>query len=155
MGWGRLGGTTPATCAWLLGAAPELRAAPATSPAGAREPGEAAKAWELGEGSESQGNSGKLGVWDSLAAADSHPELCSRSAGSSSDSRVRRASQGLAWDQPWSYPSRAAGPEPFPCQSRGMQALRPCFPICPAAAAWHTRVVGLLVVPYAAGSCLS
>lgn len=75
MGWGRLGGTTPATCAWLLGAAPHLGAAPSTSLPGAREPGEATEASELGVGSESQGNSVKLGVWYSRAAADFHPEL--------------------------------------------------------------------------------
>lgn len=80
VGWGRLGGTTPATCARLLGAAPELRAAPATSLSGAQEPGEAAEASELGVGSERQGNSGKLGVWYSWAAADFHPELLNLSA---------------------------------------------------------------------------
>lgn len=80
VGWGRLGGTTPATCARLLGAAPELGAAPATSLAGAREPGEAKEASELGVGSESQGNSVKLGVWYSRAAADFHPKLLNLSA---------------------------------------------------------------------------
>lgn len=58
--WGRLVGTTPATCAGLLRAAPELLAAPATSLAGARDLGEAAEALELERGSKSQGNSGKL-----------------------------------------------------------------------------------------------
>lgn len=80
VGWGMLGRTTPATCALLLGAAPELRAEPATSPAGAGELGEAAEASELGKGLKSQGNSGKLGVGYSQAAADSHPELLSLSA---------------------------------------------------------------------------
>ncbi|XP_059116850.1 synaptotagmin-9 [Peromyscus eremicus] len=75
-----LGGTTPATCALLLGAAPELQAAPATSPAGAGELGEAVEASELGKGLKSQGNSGKLGVGYSQAAADSHPKLLSLSA---------------------------------------------------------------------------
>lgn len=78
VGWGRLGGTTPATCAGLLGAAPELGAAPATSLASAREPGEATEASELGVGSESQGNSVKLGVWHSRA--DFHPKLLNLSA---------------------------------------------------------------------------
>lgn len=80
VGWGRLGGTTPATCALLLGAAPELRAAPATYLASTREPGEAVEAWELEVGSESQGNSGKLGVWYSWAAADFYLELLNQSA---------------------------------------------------------------------------
>lgn len=80
VGWGRLEGATPATCARFLGAAPELRAAPATSLTGAQEPGEAVEASELGVGSESQGNSGKLRVWYSRAAADFHPELLNLSA---------------------------------------------------------------------------
>lgn len=137
MGWGRLGGTTPATCAGLLGAAPELGAAPATSLA---EPGEATEASELGVGSESQGNSVKLGVWHSRA--DFHPKLLNLSA---------QFSPRLYCGKDQTRSCLGPGPRVTRLERLGLnsllsclKAMRPWLPVYLAVIAWHTRVVGLL-----------